>query len=1329
MKKLKRLIFACIFMALIGGVVRLPGLDTVISAKAVIFAEPERTKKFYTGDTMRASGYYFYDDKYKETILATDDVRVGSNGYEKSMWDGIRCAGNFGNSYLYVQIPNDRYYFEEPNGFQILSGDGTENNPFHLKYLYEQNVFKNTNLISFDENTKILTLKGTVLKAYVSPYAKSGATKVVADKGAYLSSDCSEMFMATDGNWKDLLSVDLSLADASGVRDARAMFKGSERKLSSVILTSFGANLENAIEMFDGCSNLTRIVVSEKWEPLNIWYGTDMFYNCKSLVGGNGTRYSSLYTGPEYARIDKAGEPGYLTYAPYQLDDVAIGTTWHLGDIVNTNAYFKTFVEEAGHNHYCYFEKTVQFKRGASVTGEFDFAESYRVDVEGMARESNKVGINHIESEDAHINGIRVVSGSGTVADPFCLEYVYDKEYEITPIEIGEEFCIGDTIKIKGFISDQDWYDDPYYGELGPYTGEYRSIDTTMEVTFTGAKTYYSQQRNYYTTSILPEIKNMSLSDPKPMGVRLVGGNGTSADPYRFEKILTSTSRKQVIFYNDGKMDETMGSVVLGKNEDQYILPECTYEDPEGMGFAGWQVGNQTYQANDEITLTDSITIVDATWVDHVHEYGKPSYVWADDNSFVIASKVCKADANHRIQEKVNTSYVVESDSSCTKKGIGKYTANFTKEGFETQTKKVDLPLKAHTLSYKAEVPAKCTESGMKAHWKCSVCKKFFADSKGKKQVTEKELIIPATSHDWAQPTYTWADDNGSVAALRICKNDGNHKEAENVSTTYEVLEAPTEQATGKGLYTATFKNSGFTTQTKEVVIPKLEHKHSGTNVTAHKAQAATCTNAGNTAYYSCTCGKYFSDKACTKEIKKNSWVIKAKGHAYGEATYTWSSDNKTVTATMVCANDAKHKITETVDTTYKVTKKATEQADGKGRYTATFTKEGFTTQTKDVKIAKLSHKHSGSNVTAHAAVAATCTTAGNSAYYSCTCGKYFSDKACTKEIKKNSWVIKAKGHNYGKATYKWSSDNKTVTATKICKNDSSHKVTEKVKTTYEVIKDATTEATGTGRYTATFTKDGFAVQTKNVTIPKKTKENSEENPKENPEENPKDNPENPEQNPENPEENPKENPEENPENPDSKSVTEIFNDVPEGAWYVGAVQFAYDHKIMNGTSDKTFSPLVTLNRAQFVTVLYNYENRPTIKYDPKKFTDVKASDYFAFPVMWAAKNEITSGIASNLFGPNQNISREQMAVMLYKFAQYKKIKVTLKAGALDNFYDKEQISNWATEALNWAVSNGIINGKGTYKNTSKEILDPKGTATRAECAQVIKNFMEKVEK
>ena len=86
------------------------------------------------------------------------------------------------------------------------------------------------------------------------------------------------------------------------------------------------------------------------------------------------------------------------------------------------------------------------------------------------------------------------------------------------------------------------------------------------------------------------------------------------------------------------------------------------------------------------------------------------------------------------------------------------------------------------------------------------------------------------------------------------------------------------------------------------------------------------------------------------------------------------------------------------------------------------------------------------------------------------------------------------------------------------------------------------------------------------------------------------------------------------------------------------------------------------------------------------------------------------------------------MAVMLYNFAQYKKIKITSKSNALDNFYDKKNVSDWASEALKWAVTNGIINGKGKYKNTNKDILDPKGTATRAECAQMIMNFMKKYE-
>ena len=195
---------------------------------------------------------------------------------------------------------------------------------------------------------------------------------------------------------------------------------------------------------------------------------------------------------------------------------------------------------------------------------------------------------------------------------------------------------------------------------------------------------------------------------------------------------------------------------------------------------------------------------------------------------------------------------------------------------------------------------------------------------------------------------------------------------------------------------------------------------------------------------------------------------------------------------------------------------------------------------------------------------------------------------------------------------------------------------------------------------------------------------------------------------------------------PSKKDVTKVFTDVKKGEWYVSAVQFVYNNSYMNGTSATTFSPLMTLNRGQFVTVLYNVAGTPKTKFVKDRFKDVKEGDFFALPVMWAADNNITSGTGKGMFSPNANITREQMAVMLYKFAQYKKYKITTKSTALDNFPDKNKVDSWAKEAMQWAVTNQIINGK--TGSDGKNILDPLGKATRAECAQVIKNFMEKYE-
>ena len=184
------------------------------------------------------------------------------------------------------------------------------------------------------------------------------------------------------------------------------------------------------------------------------------------------------------------------------------------------------------------------------------------------------------------------------------------------------------------------------------------------------------------------------------------------------------------------------------------------------------------------------------------------------------------------------------------------------------------------------------------------------------------------------------------------------------------------------------------------------------------------------------------------------------------------------------------------------------------------------------------------------------------------------------------------------------------------------------------------------------------------------------------------------------------------------------FIDVKPSDWFADAVKFVYHNGIMSGTSSTTFAPLNTLTRGQFVTVLYNMKGRPYVAFDPNKFTDVKQSDYFASPVMWAVNNGITNGTGNRKFSPDDNITREQVAVMLYKYAKIMNYDTSVGSINLQqHFPDANKIDSWASDAMKWAVTNNIISGKATNSGTK---LDPLGNTTRAECAQMIKNFVKK---
>ena len=188
------------------------------------------------------------------------------------------------------------------------------------------------------------------------------------------------------------------------------------------------------------------------------------------------------------------------------------------------------------------------------------------------------------------------------------------------------------------------------------------------------------------------------------------------------------------------------------------------------------------------------------------------------------------------------------------------------------------------------------------------------------------------------------------------------------------------------------------------------------------------------------------------------------------------------------------------------------------------------------------------------------------------------------------------------------------------------------------------------------------------------------------------------------------------------KTVDEQFTDVQSGAWYVSAVQYAYDNGIMTGKTATTFAPNANLTRAEFTTVLYSQAGKPAVTYQPI-FKDVEQGAWYSSPVLWAYDEEIVSGYTNGCFGTSDKITREQLALMMYKYAQTKGYDTTADADILSSFSDEAAISNWARGAIQWAASWGIMSGKGKGSD-GKPMLDPKGNATRAECAAMIKKLL-----
>ena len=170
--------------------------------------------------------------------------------------------------------------------------------------------------------------------------------------------------------------------------------------------------------------------------------------------------------------------------------------------------------------------------------------------------------------------------------------------------------------------------------------------------------------------------------------------------------------------------------------------------------------------------------------------------------------------------------------------------------------------------------------------------------------------------------------------------------------------------------------------------------------------------------------------------------------------------------------------------------------------------------------------------------------------------------------------------------------------------------------------------------------------------------------------------------------------------------------------WFYNDVRYVYGKGIMDGTGADRFSPNAPLTRAMIVTILYRMAGSPAMS-GASDFKDVDSNKWFAKAVAWAAANGIVNGYGSGLFGPNDPVTREQLAAILYRYAVYGGMTAVTLEENLGSFADTAQLSAYAIQAMNWAVGQGLINGSGSN-------LVPKAQATRAQVAAIIHRYLER---
>ena len=179
--------------------------------------------------------------------------------------------------------------------------------------------------------------------------------------------------------------------------------------------------------------------------------------------------------------------------------------------------------------------------------------------------------------------------------------------------------------------------------------------------------------------------------------------------------------------------------------------------------------------------------------------------------------------------------------------------------------------------------------------------------------------------------------------------------------------------------------------------------------------------------------------------------------------------------------------------------------------------------------------------------------------------------------------------------------------------------------------------------------------------------------------------------------------------------LSEQFKDVDTTAWYHEALDFVLEYGYMNGVGESKFAPSGLLTRAMMVTILYRLDGEG--EYAAHPFKDVAKGAWYDEAVAWGYATGVVKGTSATTFSPEDHVTREQAATLLYRYAEYRGEDVSA-SGSLMDFEDAKQVSSYARDAMRWAVGEGIINGR------SETVLEPLGTATRAEIAKILYGWL-----